>query len=257
MRPLLVAFSVALSLNAQPRRPAFDPSKLVDLSYSYDKNTIYWPTSPPFEWKKDAWGKSEGGYWYASGTVTTSEHGGTHIDSPLHFAESKQSTADIPLRKLAGPAAVVDVSASCARSPDYLVTAADLENWERAHGKLQPVDIVLIRTGWGARWPNAKAYLGTDKRDVSALRFPGISPEAAKLLVARNIAGVGIDTASIDYGRSKDFQTHRILNAANIYALENVANIDKLPLQGATLIALPIKTAGGTGGPVRIAAILP
>ena len=102
-----------------------------------------------------------------------------------------------------------------------------------------------------------EAYLGTDKRDVAQLRFPGISPEAAKVLVSRNIAGVGIDTASIDYGRSKDFLTHRILMAANIYALENVANLDKLPLTGATLIALPIKTAGGTGGPVRIAAILP
>lgn len=257
MRLFVLLLALCLTLSAQQRRPAFDPAKLVDLSYAYDKNTIYWPTSPPFQWKKDAWGKSEGGYWYASGTVTTSEHGGTHIDSPIHFAEGKQSTADIPVQKLAGPAAVIDVSAESAKNPDYLVSPTDIEKWERAHGKLQAADIVLIRTGWGARWPNAKAYLGTDKRDVAQLRFPGISPEAAKILAARKITGVGIDTASIDYGQSKDFQTHRILNGANIYALENVANLDKLPVTGATLIALPIKTAGGTGGPVRIAAILP
>lgn len=157
-----------------------------------------------------------------------------------------------------GAAAVIDITAQTARNADYLLTAADVERWESRHGRLTGADIVLVRTGWGKHWPNAKAYLGTDKHgDATNLRFPGISEPAARLLASRRVKGVGIDTASIDYGRSKDFIAHRILNGAGIYALENVANLDRVPEAGATLIALPVKIAGGSGGPVRILAILP
>ena len=119
---------------------------------------------------------------------------------------------------------------------------------------------MLVRTGWGKYWPDPKRYLGTDEHGAKAvpkLHFPGISGEASHLLVDRKVSGVGIDTASVDYGQSKDFQTHRILYAQNIYGLENVANLDRLPPTGALLIALPMKIKGGTGGPVRIVAVLP
>ena len=237
-----------------PSSPSgIDRAKLVDLSHAYDEKTIYWPTSPPFDWKRDAWGQSAGGYWYASATFTTSEHGGTHLDSPLHFAEGKWSAADIPVSRMVGPARVIDVSAACARDRNYLVTRADLETRGIAEG-----DIVLIRTDWSRYWPDRKAYMGTDKPgNTSELSFPGISREAAELLVARKVAGVGIDTASMDYGPSKDFMSHRILTAANIYGLENLDGLSRLPESGATLIALPMKIAGGTGGPVRVVAVLP
>ncbi len=118
---------------------------------------------------------------------------------------------------------------------------------------------MLVRTGWGRFWPDRKNYLGSDvPKDTANLHFPGLSREAAEFLAReRKVDGVGIDTASIDPGQSRDFIAHQILNGADIYGLENVANLDKLPATGATLIALPMKIQRGTGGPVRIVAILP
>jgi len=243
---------------AQPRGSAIDRGKLVDLTHAYNEQAPYWPTSPPFKWNKDAWGKSEAGYWYTSATFTTSEHGGTHLDSPIHFAEGKWNTGEIPLERLIGPAVVIEVTAACVRDRNYLLKPADIEEWEKRHGRIGEGDIVLIRTGWSRHWPNRMAYMGSDKPgDTASLSFPGIGAEAARVLVSRKPAGVGIDTASLDYGRSKDFLTHRILNGANIYGLENVTNLERLPAAGATLIALPMKMGEGTGGPVRIVAVLP
>lgn len=235
-------------------------SNLIDMTYSFDEKTLYWPTADGFKWKKDQWGPSPGGYFYASASYGASEHGGTHLDSPLHFAEGKPGTDEIPVSSLIAPAVVVDVSEACAKNPDYLLSADDLTKWEAAHGHILEGMIVLVRTGWGKYWPDTKRYLGTDEHGAAAvakLHFPGISAEASRLLVSRKIAGVGIDTASVDYGQSKDFQTHRILYAQGIYGLENVANLERLPEKGALLIALPMKIKGGTGGPVRIVAVLP
>ena len=156
-------------------------------------------------------------------------------------------------------AVVVDISAACARSADYRLSTADLAAWEKTHGRIPDTAIVLVRTGWSRFWPDKKRYLGSDTPgDTAHLHFPGIAPDTAQFLAKqRKIAGVGIDTASIDHGPSKDFMTHRILNGAGIYGLENVANMDKLPPTGVTLIALPMKIKGGSGGPVRIVALLP
>jgi kynurenine formamidase len=201
-------------------------AKLVDLTWPYDDKTIYWPTGKPFQWEKESWGMSPGGYWYASGRYAASEHGGTHLDAPVHFGQGKPAMDEIPLAQLVAPAIVVDISASCAKNSDYRLTAADLAS--------------------------------DTPGDTAHLHFPGIAPDAAKFLAEqRRIVAAGIDTASIDHGPSKDFMTHRILNGAGIYGLENVANIDKVPLTGATLIALPMKIKGGSGGPVRIVALLP
>lgn len=244
---------------AAPRPGVIDESKMVDLTYDFDEQTVYWPTAQGFRWEKESWGESAGGYWYTAARYAASEHGGTHLDSPIHFGEGKSTIDQIALTKLVGPAAVVDVSASCADNPDYLVTAADIAKWESAHGRLPAGAIVLFRTGWGARWPDRKRYLGTDAPgDTANLHFPGLSREAAEFLAReRQIDGIGIDTASVDYGQSKDFIAHQILNGADIYGLENVANLERLPEAGATIIALPMKIKGGTGGPVRIVALLP
>jgi|SRR5215469_1091229 len=237
---------------------AIDPAKVVDLTYSFDETTIYWPTAKPFEWKKESWGISAGGYWYAAARYAASEHGGTHLDSPIHFGKGREAADEIPVSKLVGPAVVIDVSGACAKDPDYRVSADDVAGWQRANGKIPAGAIILIHTGWGKFWPDKRRYLGSDAPgDTANLHFPGFSREAAEALAAMPIRGVGIDTASMDYGPSKDFIAHQILNGANLYGLENVANLEKVPPTGATLIALPMKIKGGSGAPARIIAVLP
>jgi kynurenine formamidase len=248
----------ALGAAAAQGLRGIDEAKLVDLTHTFDEKAVHWPTAKPFRWHKDAWGRGPDGAWYASASFEASEHLGTHIDSPIHFAEGQATTDTLPLRQLIGPAAVIDISEACARERDYQLSRADLERWEKTNGRLPAGAIVLARTGWAAFWPDRKRYLGSDTLgDVRNLHFPGISPEAAKLLVDRRIDGVGIDTASLDHGPSTEFRTHRILNGAGIYGLENVANLDRLPEAGATVFALPMKIRSGTGGPVRIIAMLP
>jgi kynurenine formamidase len=235
-----------------------DEGKLVDLTHSFEEETIHWPTAAPFRWQKDAWGKTPAGYWYASASFAASEHLGTHIDSPIHFAEGKTTTDLVPLSQLVGPAVVIDIQPACAGKPDYLLSVADLQNWEKANRRIPAGAIVLVRTGWAAFWPDRARYMGsTAPGDVRNLHFPGIAPEAAKVLVERRVDGVGIDTASLDHGPSTAFPTHRLLSAAGIYGLENVASMDKLPPWGATILAMPMKIRNGTGGPVRVIALLP
>ncbi|MBS1808325.1 MAG: cyclase family protein [Acidobacteria bacterium] len=260
---LLVLAGVLASCQSSPATPTskgvIDESKVVDLTYSFDDKTIYWPTAKPFTWEKEAWGQSAGGFWYTAARYSASEHGGTHLDAPVHFGEGKQAADEIPVANLVSPAVVIDIAEACAKNADYLLSVEDITKWESQHGRLPDDCIVLIHTGWGKFWGDKKKYLGTDAPgDTANLHFPGISREAAKLLAdQRKINAIGIDTASIDYGPTRDFIAHQILNGANIYGLENVANLEKLPATGATLIALPMKIKGGTGGPVRIIAILP
>ena len=258
---LLIGFltSCQSSSAIQQAKSAIDETKVIDLTYSFDDKTIYWPTAKPFTWEKEAWGQSTGGYWYTAARYSASEHGGTHLDAPLHFGEGKQAADEIPVAKLISPAVVINIAEACAKDADYQLTVEDITKWESQNGHIPDASIVLIHTGWGKFWGDKKQYLGTDAPgDTTNLHFPGISQAAAKLLAEqRKIDAIGIDTASIDYGQSKDFITHQILYGANIYGLENVANLEKLPVTGATLIALPMKIKGGTGAPVRIIAILP
>jgi kynurenine formamidase len=234
------------------------PAATIDLTHAYDERTIYWPKNTRFHWEKKSWGRTAAGSWYASADFTTSEHGGTHIDAPIHFAPDGATVDAIPVERLVGPADVIDVRADCARIADYAVTAHDLLAWEAAHGEMRRGDIVLIWTGWAARWPDPARYLGTATPDDAAtLHFPGLAPDAAELLVARGVSGVGIDTASIDPGRALQFPVHRILSRGGVYALENVADLGRLPTRGAVVYALPMKIAGGSGGPTRVIARVP
>lgn len=235
------------------------PPRIVDLTYPFGEETIYWPTSQPFHWDKTDWGVTPAGYWYAAGKFSASEHGGTHIDAPIHFGQSRRTVDQIPLEQLIGPAVVIDVRPQSRANPDYEVTVQDVLAWETHHSRIQDGALVLLFSGWGERWPDRARYLGsTTPNDPRTLHFPGLSREAAEFLVTeRAVRGVGIDTASIDPGRSMDFPVHRVLNNANVYALENVAGLDQLPPRGATVYALPIKIKGGTGGPVRIIGVVP
>jgi len=260
----LIAFLLLASCSGPATKqavppPGIDDSKVIDLTYDFDDKTIYWPTAKPFTWEKEAWGPNASGWWYTAGRYSASEHGGTHLDAPIHFAEGKHTMDAIPVGSLVGPAVVIDISKGCEGNADCLLSPKDVTDWEAQNGRLPDRSIVMIRTGWGRNWGDKKIYLGTDKPgDTANLHFPGISQAAAELIAKeRKVDAVGIDTASLDHGPSKDFMAHRVLNAANIYGLENVANLDKLPATGATVIALPMKIKGGTGGPTRIIAILP
>ncbi|MCH9647361.1 MAG: cyclase family protein [Deltaproteobacteria bacterium] len=248
--------------------PSFDASSLdvladarvIDLSYGYGDETLYWPTSPSdFEKQELAYGDTEGGYFYSSNAICTPEHGGTHLDAPIHFAAGAQTADQIPLRRLIAPAVVIDISDHSEADPDYRLTVQDVEQWEASHGRVPPGAIVLLRTGWGDRWPDRLRYFGDDTPgDASNLHFPSYGEAAAKLLVEqRQVAVLGVDTASIDYGPSRDFLVHRVASEANVPGLENVARLEEVPATGAWVIALPMKIVGGSGGPVRIAALVP
>lgn len=232
---------------------------LLDLTHPFDEHTIYWPKNRPFERQDTSRGLNAQGRWYASGEFAASEHGGTHIDAPIHFASTGYSVDEIPISQLFGPALVIDIRAQCRDNPDYELAQKDINEWEMRHGPIEQNDLVLLLTGWGTFWPNKKRYLGSQTPDdPGSLHFPGFSAEAMTFLVKdRRIRGVGIDTASIDPGRSVDFPAHRILSEANGFALENVAQLERLPIRGAMLAAFPLKIAGGTGGPIRLVAFLP
>lgn len=245
----------------QSAAPRFPEGRLIDLTHSFSSETIYWPTAKPFTLEKVSDGVTPGGYYYAANNFAAAEHGGTHLDAPVHFAAGKHTTDQIPVEQLIGPAVVIDVTASAAANRDYQIQIPDLEAWEMTNGRIPDNSVILLRTGWDARWPNREAYLGTTKVGQDAvpeLHFPGLDPRAARWLVDnRRIDAIGIDTPSIDYGQSTTFQTHQTLFAANIPAFENVANLGQLPATGAIVIALPMKIQGGSGGPLRIVAVVP
>jgi len=236
-----------------------DEGKLVDLTYTFDSTTVYWPTATPFRLETVAHGPSPAGYFYAANRFSAAEHGGTHMDAPSHFGEGQWAVDDVPLEQLIGPAVVVDVSDSVTGNPDYRCRKADLEAWEKAHGPIPGGAIVLLRTGWSKHWPDRKAYFGSDTPEsTSTLHFPGFSEEAAKFLAEhRLVDAVGLDTPSLDYGPSTDFPAHRAFAEANLPGFENVANLRHLPETGAWVIALPMKIGKGTGAPLRMIAVLP
>jgi kynurenine formamidase len=236
-------------------------ARLVDLSYAYDETTIYWPTSPSsFELTELARGTAEGGYFYSAYSFATPEHGGTHLDAPVHFSETGRTAGDIPIRQLVARGAVIDMSDGASEDADARLDVETVRAWESRNGAIPEGTIVILRTGWGRRWAEgAKAYLGDDTPgDAGNLHFPGYGEEAARYLVEeRKVGALGIDTASIDHGPSKDFVVHRIAAARNVLGLENVAKAEELPETGFWVVALPVKIGKGSGGPVRILAILP
>lgn len=258
----LLLTSAAALLAAACSVPApFPQGEIVDLSHAYDAQTIVWPTSDPFRLEKTFDGVTPQGFYYASNNFAGAEHGGTHLDAPVHFARGAHTVEQIPIERFVGTAFVIDVTAQAERDRDYQVSVDDLLRVEREQGEIPRDAILLVRTGFSRHWPDAGRYLGTAARGADAvkdLHFPGLHPEAARWLVAnRPIRAIGIDTASIDHGPSTLYESHRALFERNVPAFENLTALERLPARGAFVVALPMKIGGGSGAPLRAIAILP
>lgn len=259
-RRILVAFFV-VSLCGPAS--AFDLAsyRVVDLGHAYGDDTLYWPSRPAarFELHQLSFGETPGGYFYSSNRFCSPEHGGTHLDAPIHFARGHKTVDELPPEQLIAPAVRIDVREQTAKDRGYRLQVADVRRFEEKWGPIKPGTIVLLQTGWSRFWPDRKAYFGSESaEDASGLDFPSYGDEAARLLVEeRKVALLGVDTASIDFGRSKDFMVHRIAAAKNVGGLENLTNLDQLPETGFHAIALPMKIKGGSGGPVRVIALVP
>ena len=257
----LLASSGCAVAHSRLDRHAWERSRLIDLTHAFGADTIVWPTEQNFRLIVQQEGEMPGGYYYASNRLEMAEHGGTHIDAPIHFAKGGQTLDQVPIERLIGAGVRIDVTAQCARDLDYLITIQDFERWESAHGRIPNRSIVLLHTGFARYWPSRQQYLGTELRGpeaARALHFPGLHPEAAAWLVReRQVKAVGIDTASIDYGQSTKFETHVALLTQSVPVFENLSDLRNLPHREFDVIALPMKISGGTGGPLRVIAVLP
>jgi len=256
---LFAGLLASLAAQADP----FDLSgyRLLDLGHAYGADTLYWPGRPVprFELEQLANGETPGGYFYSANRFCAPEHGGTHLDAPVHFAREGMTTDQLPLTQLIAPAVRIDVREQATRDHSYRLQPEDIRRFEQKWGVIRPGTIVLLQTGWSQYWPDRKAYFGSESaEDASGLEFPSYGEEAARILIKdRGVALLGVDTASIDFGRSRDFLVHRIAAAANVGGLENLTNLDQVPETGFHVIALPMKIRGGSGGPVRVVALVP
>ncbi len=257
-----LSLTAALFLAAATPATANSGDKLVDMTFPFSEESIYWPTDKPFTPRAVFRGISDGGYWYASNEYAASEHGGTHVDAPIHFYGQGRTIGQIPLREWIGSAVKIDVTKKSLANRDYQLTVDDILAWEKKHGAIPQGAWVIMQSGIdGHFYPDRKEVLGTGKTGraaVAELHFPGFSPESVSFLLReRNINGIAIDTPSIDPGTSKDFMVHRELCKAQKLGLENIANLEKIPESGAMLYVMPMFIKNGTGAPARVFAVLP
>ena len=254
---VFVCLSLVAPANAQGRleKIVFGRGTVVDLTHRLSSKIPYWPGGQyrPFEFTTIATLDRDGVF---SGFFAMPEHMGTHVDAPNHFVAGRPSVDELRPDQLICRAVVLDVRDRVRQNPDYRLTLSDIRQWERRHGRIPRRALVFLHTGWGARWQTPKDYVNQDDKGV--MHFPGFSPEAAEFLVSqRDISGIGIDTLSVDYGPSTDFRVHHITHGAGKYHIENVANLDRLPAQGAIVFVGVLPIEGGSGGPARVFALLP
>jgi kynurenine formamidase len=227
-------------------------TRVIDLSYAINDKLVPWPGDTRwFEAQVNATVEKNG---YFTRSFWMLEHYGTHLDAPIHFPPGKTPVDQIPAKQLFGPAVVLDARTETVKDADYQLPAARIADWEKRHGQILEGAIVLLRTGWASRWPDAQRYRNQDA--AGRMHFPGFSADAVKLLIARKVNGIGCDTLSVDYGASEDFAVHHLALGAGLYQIENLADLSGVPETGAFLIVAPIKLEGGSGGPVRVFALV-
>ncbi|BES87508.1 Putative cyclase [Nesidiocoris tenuis] len=247
MRPVLAILVLAsASCGTWGRLP--NP---IDLGYGYDKDTIVFPGGTPYKVIDQFTGETNGGTWYAKNDFETAEHCGTHLDAPYHFDKNGRKVNEIPLDRLITKAILVDVSADVKDNSSYALPVKKLEEWTKTNGDIPDKSVILIKFGWGSRYPNKEQYLGPSDTDQ---RYPGLSEEAAQWIVdTKKFVGVGVDTLSLDRPGNPKKPNHVKILGSDMYGLENVNLTSDLPPQF-DLLVMPIKLINGTGGPVRIIA---
>jgi kynurenine formamidase len=227
-------------------------TRVIDLSYAISEKLVPWPGDEKwFEAKINASHERNG---YFTRSFWMLEHYGTHLDAPAHFAPGQSTVEQIPVKHLFGSAVLFDVREQGSKDPDYQLPAESVEEWEKRHGRVPEGAIALLRTGWAQRWPDLALYRNQDEQ--GRMHFPGFSRKAAGLLIERKVSGLGCDTMSVEVGASSDFALHRLTLGAGLYHLENLADLSQVPESGAFLVVAPIKLEGGSGGAVRVFAIL-
>lgn len=263
MKSFVPAALIVLVSGCTPPDPAPDGLTLlfsdqltvIDLTHPVSAEAPWWPgpATSPFVHDTLA-AHPDGAPSFAA--YAAPEHFGTHLDAPVHFAEGLASVDRIPTERFFGPAVVIDVTEASAADPDYALTRADVEAWEARHGRIPDDAIVLLRSGWGTKWAEGAPYYNQDAD--GRMHFPGFAPDAGRFFVEeRSVAGIGVDTGSVDPGNATEYTVHGITNGAGLFHLENVGDLTGVPESGAFLIVAPIKIEGGSGGQVRVFAVVP
>lgn len=228
-------------------------TRVLDLAYAINDRLVPWPGDKRwFEAENNATVEKNG---FFTRSFWMLEHYGTHLDAPIHFPPGTTPIDEIPLKQFFGPAVVLDVRAEGAADRDYALSVANIEEWEKRNGSIPEGAIALLRTGWSSRWPDIKRY--RDQDVFGRMHFPGYSVEAVEKLIERKVSGIGCDTMSVDRGVALDFPVHHLALGAGLYHLENLSDLSEVPEKGAFLIVAPIKLEGGSGGAVRVFALLP
>ena len=259
---LLVLFSFSV-ISCQKEKSQLDRLEqlfngelnIIDLTHTLNNASPYWPneTGSPFKYDTIFAHKSGSP---GMGAYSTPEHHGTHLDAPIHGGDNLKSVEQLTTKDMFGPAVVIDISKQSGVNSDYTLSKTDILDWEVIHGKLPKGAIVLLYTGWSEKWTDYEAYKNED--DNGKMHFPGFSEDAAHFMIdERDIRGIGIDNMSVDAAQSKGFPVHGVVNGSGKYQLENVANLHLLPPTGTFIIVAPIKIQGGSGGQVRLFAIVP
>lgn len=260
-RGVMVVIAMASAACTAPEAPVdtlaslfADDMTVVDLTHAVSAEAPYWPGSPTSPFLHDTLSAHDDGA-PSMAAYAVPEHFGTHFDAPVHGGKGLASVDLVPTSELFGPAVVIDVTAQAQADEDYAVSVADIEAWESAHGAIPTGAIVLMRSGWPERWTQGDAYY--NRGEDGRLHFPGFSVEAAEFLISeRDIAGIGVDTGSVDPGNANSFPAHGVVNGSGGFHLENLADMSALPGSGAYLIVAPIKIEGGSGGQVRVFAVV-
>lgn len=225
---------------------------VIDLTHPFSPSLPVYPGYTPVQVRERFVVTRDG---FSAHEVTYDEHTGTHVDAPSHFVAGGVSADRIPVDRLVAPLAVISIAERAARDADTVVTVDDLIEWEKRNGAIPAGAFVAMHAGWAVRVGDAERFLNRDGKGV--LHMPGFSEEAAHLLVQkREVVGVGVDTLSLDPGRAQKFTAHIAILGAGRYGVEMMANLDRVPPAGATIIVGAPKLVGGTGGPARVIALV-
>lgn len=236
---------------AEMLKQKLEATSVVDLTHHMYDEMAFWPGGVPF--KKTRLVDYDQGYQLHK--FEMGENTGTHVDAPSHFIKGNKTIEQLALSDLIVPAVVIDIQDKVAGNPDYQLSAADIKGWETRHGTIPAGSLVILNTGWHKRFSDPEKYINMG--DDKVMHFPGYGADSAELLVERDVAGIGIDTLSLDHGPSKDFATHVVMLRANKYQVENLANLDALPGTGATIVVGVLPVKNGSQAQARVLAFLP